>query len=227
MRHRVERRKLGRTTAHRKAMLKNMVTSLLTKERVVTTVAKAKEARRLAEKLITLGKKGTIHHRRQAFSLLDDRDVVHLLFTEIAPLFQSRNGGYTRVVLSGNRHGDGASMAVLELVEKRVKAAPAKPKKAAKEKPAKAETAERPEAKREAPKKEDLPAGKTAEEISRPKPEEKPVPLPAKKPVSVPETKVKPVEKKPAEKKAEEKKEKRPGLFGGLKKFFGREGEDK
>lgn len=105
-------------------MLRNLVTSLLEKEKVTTTVAKAKEAKRLADKIITLGKKGGVACRRRAYALLGDRTIVKLLFTEIAPLFQNRPGGYTRIVRAGNRTGDGAQLAILELVEKRPKVAP-------------------------------------------------------------------------------------------------------
>jgi large subunit ribosomal protein L17 len=116
MRHLVKGRKLRRTTAHREALLRNLVTSLFDKERVKTTTAKAKEARPLAEKLITLGKKGTLHARRQALAVLYKEDTAVRLFDVIAPRFTERPGGYTRVVKLGPRMGDGAEMAMLELV---------------------------------------------------------------------------------------------------------------
>jgi large subunit ribosomal protein L17 len=116
MRHLVKGRKLRRTTAHREALLRNLVTSLFDKERIKTTVAKAKEARPLAEKLITLGKKGTLHARRQALAVLYKEDTAVRLFDVIAPRFTERPGGYTRVVKLGSRMGDGAEMAILELV---------------------------------------------------------------------------------------------------------------
>ena len=116
MRHLVKGRKLRRTTAHREALLRNLVTSLFDKERVKTTTAKAKEARPLAEKLITLGKKGTLHARRQALAVLYKEDTAVRLFDVIAPRFTERPGGYTRVVKLGPRMGDGAEMAILELV---------------------------------------------------------------------------------------------------------------
>ncbi len=116
MRHRKVGRKLGRTAAHRKAMLRNMVTSLFEHERIVTTVPKAKEAGRMAEKMITLGKRGDLHARRQALSYIRSKRVVAKLFDDIAEQFSSRNGGYTRVIRTGNRHGDAAPMAILELV---------------------------------------------------------------------------------------------------------------
>ena len=116
MRHRVGGKKLRRNPSHRRALLRNLVTSLLEKERIVTTVAKAKAARPLAEKMITLAKKNTLHTRRQALSFIFKKDVVKKLFDEIGPRFTERPGGYTRIVKLGNRDGDGAEMAVLELL---------------------------------------------------------------------------------------------------------------
>ena len=109
-------RKLGRTTDHRMAMLRNLVTSLLENGKISTTVTRAKEVRCLAEKMVTLGKKNTLHTRRQALSFITKEDVVTKLFNEIAPKYAERNGGYTRVVKMGPRRGDNAPMAVLELV---------------------------------------------------------------------------------------------------------------
>jgi large subunit ribosomal protein L17 len=116
MRHLAQGRKLGRTTAHRRAMLRNLVTSFLEKERVVTTVAKAKEARPLAEKMITLAKRNTLHTRRQALAFVTKESVVRKLFDKLGPRFSERPGGYTRIVKLGTRAGDGADMAVIELV---------------------------------------------------------------------------------------------------------------
>jgi len=116
MRHRKSGRKLGRTTAHRKAMLRNMVTSLFEHERIVTTVPKAKEARRVADKMITLAKRGDLHARRQVLSYIQSKDVVAKLFDEIQTQFTDRQGGYTRIIKTGTRHGDAAEMAILELV---------------------------------------------------------------------------------------------------------------
>lgn len=116
MRHRKAGRKLGRTAAHRKAMLRNMVTSLFEHERIVTTVPKAKEARRVADKMITLAKRGDLHARRQAHAYIQSKDVVAKLFDEIQEQFSSRQGGYTRIIRTGVRHGDAAQMAILELV---------------------------------------------------------------------------------------------------------------
>lgn len=116
MRHRKSGRKLGRTSSHRKAMLRNMVTSLFDHERIVTTVPKAKEAKKIAEKMITLAKRGDLHARRQALSYIQSKDVVAKLFDEIQSQYQDRQGGYTRIIRTGTRYGDAASMAILELV---------------------------------------------------------------------------------------------------------------
>lgn len=109
-------RKLGRPTDHRKAMLRNQVTSLLKHGRIETTVSKAKETQRMAEKMITLAKRGDLHARRQVLAYIYDEDVVTKLFEEIAPNYSERNGGYTRVLKLGPRRGDGSEMAILELV---------------------------------------------------------------------------------------------------------------
>ena len=109
-------RKLGRDTAHRKSMLRNLVTDLLREGRITTTENRAKEARRLAEKMITLGKRGVLHARRQALEVIIDEDVVTKLFEEIAPRYEARNGGYTRILKLGPRQGDNAEVVYLELV---------------------------------------------------------------------------------------------------------------
>lgn len=116
MRHRKSGRKLGRTGSHREAMFRNMVTSLFEHERIVTTTEKAKEMRPIAEKMITLAKRGDLHARRQAYSYIRSQEVVAKLFDEIGEMFTDRNGGYTRIVKTGVRQGDAASMAILELV---------------------------------------------------------------------------------------------------------------
>jgi large subunit ribosomal protein L17 len=116
MRHKVKGRKLRRPTAHRMAMLRNLVTSFLEKERVRTTLAKAKEARPLAEKMITLGKKGTLHARRQVLAFVRKEGVVTKVFDDLGPRFGQRPGGYSRIVKLGLRGGDGAQMAMLELI---------------------------------------------------------------------------------------------------------------
>lgn len=117
MRHNKAGRRLGRTTSHRVAMFRNMVTSLFAHERVTTTDAKAKELRSVAEKMITLGKRGDLHAIRQAASYIRDKKVVTKLFETIAPRYKERNGGYTRIIKLGARLGDNASMSVIELVE--------------------------------------------------------------------------------------------------------------
>ena len=109
-------RKLGRRTEHRKTMLRNQVTSLLEHGKIETTVTRAKETQRMAEKMITLGKKGDLHARRQALAYIYSEDVVKKLFDEIAPEYADRNGGYTRVLKLGPRRGDSSEMAILELV---------------------------------------------------------------------------------------------------------------
>lgn len=116
MRHRVAGRKLSRHTQHRELMFRNMLVSLLQHERVRTTLAKGKELRRWADRMISLGKKGTLHARRRAFALLRDKGTVKKLFDEIAPKFKDRPGGYTRVFKLGWRQGDAAPLSLVELV---------------------------------------------------------------------------------------------------------------
>jgi large subunit ribosomal protein L17 len=117
MRHGVSGRKLSRATDHRLALLRNQVTDLLRYGKLNTTEPKAKEVQPLAEKMITMGKKGSIHARRQALAFITDENVVSKLFADIAPKYASRPGGYTRLIKLGPRLGDGAEMARLELVE--------------------------------------------------------------------------------------------------------------
>lgn len=109
-------RKLGRPTDHRLAMLRNLVTSLLREGRIETTLTRAKETRRMAERMITLGKRGDLHSRRLALAYIYDEDVVTKLFNEIAPKYADRNGGYTRIIKVGPRRGDAAEKAIIELV---------------------------------------------------------------------------------------------------------------
>ncbi len=134
MRHSKAGRRLGRTTSHRIAMFRNMVTSFLSHEKITTTDAKAKELRSIAEKMITFGKKGDLHAMRQAASYIRDKKVVTKLFTTIAPRYKERSGGYTRIVKLGIRPGDTAPMSLIELVEEQLEQKPAK-------KPAKKSTA--------------------------------------------------------------------------------------
>lgn len=117
MRHRKTGRRLGRTSSHRDAMMRNMVTSLLDQERIVTTVAKAKEARRITDQMITLGKRGDLHARRQAMAYIRSKSVVAKLFDQLSMQYSERNGGYTRIIRTGTRLGDAAPMAILELVD--------------------------------------------------------------------------------------------------------------
>ena len=116
MRHRKAGKRLGRTSSHREAMLRNMVTSLLDHERIVTTTPKAKEVRKLADRMITLAKRGDLHARRQAMAVIRSKAVVAKLFEELKNDYQNRTGGYTRIIKTGNRIGDAASMAIIELV---------------------------------------------------------------------------------------------------------------
>jgi large subunit ribosomal protein L17 len=136
MRHRNAGYKLGRNTSHRRALLRNLVTSIILEDRVETTVAKAKAVRPHVEKLITLGKKGDLHSRRQALSFLQTRDAVTRLFDTVAPRYGDRNGGYLRIVRRGFQRGDGAEKAFIELLgaeqildEKRQKRAEARTKR--------------------------------------------------------------------------------------------------
>lgn len=178
MRHQVAGRKLGRTTSHRWALFRNQVASLVDKERIETTLYKAKELRSIADHLITLGKQDSLNARRQAFYFLRDKGLVGKLFSELAPRFASRQGGYTRLLKTGFRLGDSAPLALIEYIDRpqaEPKAAPKKgkvkkeaaPKAAAEEKKAekdakKAEKAAKKEAAPKKEKKEKAPAAKKA-----------------------------------------------------------------
>ena len=117
MRHRKKGRSLSRTSSHRKAMLRNMATSLLVHERIQTTEAKAKELRPVVEKLITLGRVDDVHSRRRARRMIEDRAALQKLFDDIGPRFRERPGGYTRILKLGSRKGDGADVAIIELTD--------------------------------------------------------------------------------------------------------------
>ena len=118
MRHNMSKRKLGRVSEHRRALFRNQLRSLITHERIITTLPKAKELRPIAEKVVTLGRRAdSVHARRLAGEWLADRDLIHRLFAEIGPRFVNRPGGYTRIVKLGPRRGDGAELAVLEFVD--------------------------------------------------------------------------------------------------------------
>ncbi len=116
MAHRIAGRRLSRSASHRLAMFRNQITDLVRHGKIVTTEAKAREVRSIAEKVITLGKDGTLHARRRALRIVSDKDVVKKIFDELGPRYASRPGGYTRMIKLGSRHGDGARMAQLELV---------------------------------------------------------------------------------------------------------------
>ena len=169
MRHAVKGRKLGRTSSHREALFRNQLQSLVEKEKIVTTLPKAKELRPIAEKVITRGKHGTLHDRRWVLRWVLKRDLVKKVFDEIAPRFTSRPGGYLRIVKLGPRLGDGAEMAVLELVDRpeaEAKAEPVKESKASKapRTPKPKKEAKEPAAKKAKPKAEDKPKPKPKKE---------------------------------------------------------------
>ena len=143
MRHRMGGSKLGKRPEHRRAVLRNLVTNVIMQERVNTTIARAKAARPLVEKMITLGKRDTLHARRQAASFLMTDEATRKLFKDVAPRFSTRPGGYTRIVRTGFRIGDGASLAVIELIGSELKVPEKKDrKKAAETAPAVKETKE-------------------------------------------------------------------------------------
>lgn len=154
MRHGKGLRQLSRSTSHRRALLRNLATSFIKHERFETTVEKAKELRPVVERLITLGKDDNVHSRRQAYSYLMDKTVVHKLFTDIGVRVKSRNGGYTRIVRTRYRNGDAAQMAVIELVDRAGEKA-SEPKKA--EKRAAPKAAKKTAAKSEATEKKAAP----------------------------------------------------------------------
>jgi len=141
MRHHVDTFKVGRSGSHRRAMLANMASSLFINGRINTTLVKGKELRRFADSLITLGKKGTLHHRRLAVARLRDKDAVKKLFEKIAKEFATRAGGYTRVLKTGFRQGDAAEMCIVELVQAEAPKAAKKTEKAEKAVEVKAEEA--------------------------------------------------------------------------------------
>ncbi len=197
MRHHRQSVKFGRQRSHYKATLKSLVSGLIINKSIHTTKTKAKAASRLADKLITLGKEKTVTNQRRAYAILCDRKLVATLFNEIAPLFKDRLGGYTRVMLTKNRRGDNAQMAILEFVEK--------PKS--------------PEHEKKAEKKDKKPAAAVVGDGFKPsQKEEKVVPLEPKKE----EHKKEEHKKETPQPKKREKPIQRPGFF---KKFFGRKGD--
>ncbi len=193
MRHRRRAQRLSRGKSKRDALLRNLVRGLFIYQRIETTLAKAKETKRLADSLITLGKKDDLHSRRLVFAILHDRDLTTKLFKEIAPLFKNRNGGYARIIRSGVRKGDGAQLGMLELTEKKIVAPKVKPKKE------KTSTREKPTPEAEkAPPKAAVPP--VAEKPRKAPPERH---IPPKK-----EKEIKPTRKAPT------------GFLGTLRKFF-------
>ncbi len=186
MRHGMVNRKLGRTSAHRNAMFRNQLASLIDKERIITTLPKAKELRPQIEKLITLGRNDSVHARRQAFRIVADDTLVAKLFGTLGPRFAERPGGYTRIIKLGARRGDAAEMAILELVGFELTS----------------ETAAAPEAEKKAKAKKAAPAAETSTEDSAG--EEKPKKKPAAKKAAP-----KKAEKAP-EKARDEKPKKKP-----------------
>jgi len=211
MRHRVAGRKLSRHTQHRRWMFRNMLVSLLDHERLRTTLAKAKELRVWADKIITLGKRNDLHARRQAFALLRSEDIVKKLFGEIAPRFKDRQGGYTRIYRMGWRQGDAAPLSLIELVttaptEEKKKSAVKKAKEALKKVAPKGKDLEEKE---EKAKKE--PEGKKPKEAKAPKAgakkEEKKKDVKGKE-AKVKEAKAKPTKGESAKGKETKKKEK-------------------
>ena len=185
MRHLKAGRKFGRTSAHRKALFRNLVQALIKRERISTTLAKAKELRGKVEKTITLGKKGTLHARRQAFKLAPAKEAVQKVFGPLAERYDNRPGGYTRIIRIGHRKGDDAPMAFIELVDRegeakvssKEKTAPKKEAKDTKPKVTEKKKAE-PKAKESAPKKNKAPADKKKsdskkEPAKKDKPEDK------------------------------------------------------
>jgi large subunit ribosomal protein L17 len=161
MKHRIAGRRLDRTTEHRTAMFRNMVTSLLRHEGIVTTLPKAKELKRIADKTITLGKKGTSHARRIAFRDVRDAEILEKLFGPIAERYASRPGGYTRIVHMDRRHGDNAQMALIELVDRAAVTEEKEPAKAEKK------AAKKPEKKAAAPEKKAEKATRKAGKIDK------------------------------------------------------------
>ena len=128
MRHRKSGRKLNVSPSHRRALMRNMAVSLFQYERIETTEAKAKELRRISERLITMGKRGDLHARRRAFAILRNKEITTKLFDDIAARYTERNGGYTRLIKLDRRAGDNAPLSIIELVERKIKAKDEKPK---------------------------------------------------------------------------------------------------
>src|SRR5437016_375444 len=187
MRHGMVNRKLGRTSAHRNALFRNQLSSLIDRERIITTLPKAKELRPQVERLVTIGKTDNVHNRRQVFRVVGDETLVAKVFDTLGPRFAERPGGYTRIIKIGPRRGDAAETAIIEFVgyelkvEEKAEETP-KAKKAAPKKEAKPEVEETEAAEEEKPKaKKKAPAKKAAPKKKAEKPEEKPKKKPASK----------------------------------------------
>jgi len=170
MRHGMANRKLGRTSAHRAALFRNQLTSLIDKERIITTLPKAKELRPQIERLVTLGKNDSVHNRRQAGRVVADDSLIAKLFDTLGPRFNERPGGYTRIIKLGFRRGDSAEMAILEFIgyEPKIEEAPAPEAKGKKAAPKKAEAEEPKEAEEEKPKAKKAAAPKKAASAKKP-----------------------------------------------------------
>ncbi|MFV1956272.1 MAG: 50S ribosomal protein L17 [bacterium] len=222
MRHMKAGKKLGRTGSHRRAMFRNIVTSLLQSERIVTTEGKAKEAGRLAEKMITLGKRGDLHARRQAVSFIKSNEVVKKVFSELAERYRTREGGYTRVLKLEPRAGDNAPMAIVELVDRPMAAQPEKESKARK-KEIKAKASTKAAAKKAAPKK--AAEKKEAEKETSKKAVEEKEKVPKKKAKTAPRKKKEAAAKEEKAAKKETPKKDTGKKVTGKKKA--RESEDK
>ncbi len=153
MRHLKKGNHLGRTASHKKALMRNMDAQVIEHKEIKTTLAKAKELRKYVERMITYGKRGSVHHRRLAFKFLQNKEAVTALFEEIAPAYEDRNGGYTRIIKLGNRKGDNAEISIIQLVgfevsaeEKKAKEKKSKPSKKTEEHKEEVKTAETPAA---------------------------------------------------------------------------------
>ncbi len=184
-------RKLGRTSAHRNALFRNQLASLIDKERIITTLPKAKELRPQIEKLVTLGRTDSVHNRRQAGRIIADDTLVAKLFDTLSPRFADRNGGYTRIIKLGARRGDAAEMAILEFVGFELKT----------EEAAKPEPEKKAKAKKAAPAEEAAPAAEEKEEKPKKKPAAKKAAAPAKKKAEKKSEAEEKPKKKPAAKK--------------------------
>lgn len=183
MRHRKKGNHLGRTASHKKALMRNLAAEVFEHKEIRTTLAKAKELRSYVERLITYGKKGTLHHRRLAFQFLQNKQAVKTLFDEIAPLYEDRAGGYTRIIKLGNRKGDNAAISIFQLVGfEKVKPKTEKKKKKAEEKPKaeeetkqamETEVVEEEKTEPETEVQEEQPKAEVTEEVKEEAPEEK------------------------------------------------------